>query len=285
MRSSKNLVKEKVKKTPLVSVVIPVYNEEKYLSFCLSSILDQSYKKVEVIVVDDGSIDKSIKIAKKYKVKILYQKHLGTARARNWGAKAAKGKILIFVDGDMRFDNKYIENLIEPILKRKSIGTFVKEELVANPENMWSQCWSINNGLPVTRRLPQNYPETDVVFRAILKDEFQKAGGYDQSMGYGEDHSLSKELGKKAINAQKAVCYHYNPSTLIEVFYSARWIGRGEIYKPTLKNFYIHFPIKSIINSMRLVIKGAPVAMVIFKLVYDTGLLVGLFMNNGLKVK
>lgn len=269
---------------PLVSVVVPVYNEEKCIEFCLSSLLNQSYKDTEIIVVDDGSTDGSVNIVQKYNVKLLQQKHKGPGAARNLGVKHAQGKVLVFADADMRYSGKYIENLVKPIFKKEAIGTFIKEELVANPGNVWSRCWSINNGLPPNRRLPEDYPETERVFRAIRKDYFDRVKGFNENEGYMDDQSLSKKLNLQSVNSKGAVSYHYNPSTLIEVFYQARWIGRGA-FKPNLKNFYIHSPAKSLYIGIRRVLSGAPISIIPFKLVYDFGILTGIFMSNGKKNK
>lgn len=268
-------------KIPLVSVIISVYNEEKYLDFCLSSITNQTYKNTEVIVVDDGSQDKSREIAKKYQVKIIKQSHQGPGAARNLGASCARGEILVFVDADMRFEKNYIEKLIRPIVGHQAIGTFVKEELVANPKNIWSRCWAANSSLPPDRRLPKDYSETENDFRAILKDYFVKVRGFNVGEGYTDDESLSRKLKIKAVNAPGAVCYHYNPSALDEVFFSARWIGRGKSFKQNLANFLRYCPLNSLRVSIKYLLRGAPLAIIPFKLAYDAGMFVGIFLRTG----
>ncbi|NUM34005.1 MAG: glycosyltransferase family 2 protein [Candidatus Brocadiae bacterium] len=86
---------------PLVSVIVPVYNREKYLSLALDSILSQTYSPIELIVVDDGSTDQSAKIAKSYQqVHYIYQNNQGPAGARNTGIAQAKGHYLAFLDSD-----------------------------------------------------------------------------------------------------------------------------------------------------------------------------------------
>ena len=102
-------------RTTLVSVIIPAYNEEGDIELCLKSLKNQSRKKIEVIVVDDGSTDRTVEIVKEHKVKLLKQNHGGPGAARNRGAKQAKGEILIFIDADMHFPKDYIKNLIAPI--------------------------------------------------------------------------------------------------------------------------------------------------------------------------
>lgn len=90
---------------PFLSIVIPIYNAEKYLSECLESIINQSYKPIEIILVNDGSTDKSLAISRHYakqdkRIKIITQENSGVSAARNIGIKAATGKWLCFVDAD-----------------------------------------------------------------------------------------------------------------------------------------------------------------------------------------
>lgn len=94
-----------MKSNPLVSVIVPVYNVEKYLRQCLDSILGQTYKNLEVIIVDDGSTDSSADIIKEYKKKdnrivTISQKNQGLSAARNVGIKKANGDYIMFVDSD-----------------------------------------------------------------------------------------------------------------------------------------------------------------------------------------
>ncbi len=86
---------------PLVSVIVPVYNGERYLSFAIQSILEQEYRPFEVIVVDDGSVDNSGNIAQLFaEVHYIYQSHQGAAVARNVGIAVAQGEFIAFLDAD-----------------------------------------------------------------------------------------------------------------------------------------------------------------------------------------
>lgn len=104
---------EKVK----VSVIIPVYNTEKYLCECLDSVLSQSLKEIEIICIDDGSIDKSNEILHSYQVRddrlrIIEQKNQGAASARNAGIKIACGEFIGFMDSDDYYpSNDVLEKL------------------------------------------------------------------------------------------------------------------------------------------------------------------------------
>ena len=89
-----------------LSIIVPVYNVEEYLEECLESLVNQDYSKYEIIVVNDGSTDNSLKIAKKYEkkyqklIKVYDKENGGLSSARNFGIKHAKGKYLFFVDSD-----------------------------------------------------------------------------------------------------------------------------------------------------------------------------------------
>lgn len=92
-------------KKSIISVIVPVYNVETYLSACLESILNQSYSQLEIIIVDDGSTDQSGVICDEYKkkdsrIKVIHQKNGGAANAKNTGLAVATGEYLSFVDSD-----------------------------------------------------------------------------------------------------------------------------------------------------------------------------------------
>lgn len=107
---------------PLISVIVPVYNVERFLPKCIESILKQSYKNLELILVDDGSSDKSFEICKQYEQKdsrvvVIGQQNGGVSSARNHGLKVAKGEYICFVDSDDWIPRKSIQVLYEAISK------------------------------------------------------------------------------------------------------------------------------------------------------------------------
>ncbi len=86
-------------KEPLISIIIPIYNVEKYLSRCIKSVLNQTYKNLEIICINDGSTDSSLKILEEFKlidkrIKIINQKNTGQARARNNAFLSSKGEFI-----------------------------------------------------------------------------------------------------------------------------------------------------------------------------------------------
>ena len=269
----------------LVSVIIPTYNEEGTIGACLKSLNNQSYKPLEIIAVDDGSTDKTLakisnflprRQADGFRISnliLLKQNHLGPGPARNLGSSKAHGEILVFVDADMTFEKDFIKDLVDPILKGKTIGTFSKNEMNANTNNIWSACWNINRGCPIDLLIPPDYPKEAPVFRAILKKEFERVGGFDTTGEYTDDWSLSRKLRVKSTLAKGAIYYHANPASLGEVFKQARWIGKSEFVAGNLIRkirsiaFY-SLPISLAIGFYKSIISRR-YSFIIFKLWYD----------------
>jgi len=213
-----------------ISTIIPVYNEARGIGGCLESLGGQTAGMREIIIIDDGSTDKTGEVLSEFRIqnsefRIFRQEHKGAGTARNAGAAKATGEILVFVDADMRFHQKFLEELTKPIQEGKSQGTFSKSEFIGNWDNLWTRFWNYQKGIYQPRAIPADYPDKAPVFRAILKTEFDKAGGFDEARGYTDDWSLSEKLGYKA-TATKAVYYHNNPSSLTEVFWQARWAAK-----------------------------------------------------------
>ena len=272
----------------LVSIIIPIFNEDKVILNCLQSLQNQSYKPLEIILIDDGSTDKTQQIVSSFQspfssFKLLRQNHQGPGPPRNLGASVTKGEILVFIDADMTFEKDFIKDLVKPILEGKTVGTFSKHEMVSNKDNIWSICWNINRNVPRDRMLPVNYPNEAPVFRAILQKEFAKVGGFEITGEYTDDWSLSRKLGIKSTLAGGAVYYHSNPSALGEVFKQARWIGKNEFISGNLIRKFrsivqYSFPISLLIGSAKSIVNGQ-LFFVVFKLTYDLAVWLSVFKS------
>lgn len=99
-----------------VSVIVPVYNVEKYIDRCVQSLFDQVYENIEIVLINDGSTDRSGEICDEYakkdsRVKVLHQEYNGVADARNKGVAMATGEYIIFLDGDDEADKEYVSKL------------------------------------------------------------------------------------------------------------------------------------------------------------------------------
>lgn len=104
----------------MISVIIPVYNVENFLEKCIESVLEQSYKNLEIILVDDGSTDKSGKICDEYKmtdnrIKVIHKANGGLSDARNTGLKTARGKYYSFIDSDDYIASEMLQIMIDSI--------------------------------------------------------------------------------------------------------------------------------------------------------------------------
>ena len=110
---------------PLISVIVPVYNVEKYLDRCVKSILRQTYKDFELILVDDGSPDKCPSMCDEWakkdeRIHVIHQKNQGLSAARNNALKKAKGNYISFIDSDDWISDDMLEDLLKLLFKYKA---------------------------------------------------------------------------------------------------------------------------------------------------------------------
>lgn len=214
---------------PLLSIILPCYNEEDVLQNCLDCIKKQTYLKYEIIIIDDGSADSSAEIIKNFinnnkiiRIKLLKGQHQGPGTARNIGASQAKGKILVFIDADVHIKEDYLEGITKLIRDGKTHGTmYGYEENINYSENLWARCYGKVRWNAYNER-QRTYP----VYSAILKSEFDRVGGFDIDRGYGEDHTIFYKLGIPATMVPVA-SYHKNPNSISKSFIDFLWYGRG----------------------------------------------------------
>lgn len=112
-----------------ISVIVPVYNTEKYLKQCIESILNSTYRNFEIILVNDGSTDRSEKICRYYskkdpRVKVLNQEHSGVSTARNKGIDSSEGEWIVFVDSDDRISRGFLEAIMERECQNQALLIF-----------------------------------------------------------------------------------------------------------------------------------------------------------------
>src|SRR3989344_4502048 len=179
----------------------------------------------------------------------------------------------IIFDTNMTFYKDFVKDLTKPIIEGKTIGTFSKNEFVANKNDIWSKCWNVNRGWQNDRLFSKNSPDTSPVFRAISKKEFDKVKGFDSHGEYTDDWSLSEKLNKKAILAKDAIYYHSNPSTLIEVWKQAKWFSTnkfisGNLWRKVKSLVFYSLPMSLIIGLFKGV-KSKTFTFVLFKIWFD----------------
>lgn len=157
-----------------VSVIVPVYNVEKYLQQCLDSIINQTLQEIEIICVDDGSTDGSLEILEKYakkdrRVGIIKQKNAGAGAARNRGMLAAHGKYLSFLDSDDFFEHTMLEKAYE--LAEKDQTDFVvykSDQYHTEKDEFVSVSWVVRE-----KEIPPYHPfshrqMTDNIFKVFV---------------------------------------------------------------------------------------------------------------------
>ena len=174
----------------MITIIIPSYNQAEYLPDAIESALAQT-KDCEVIVVDDGSTDNSLKIAKKYPVKVVSQVNKGLASARNTGIMNATGDYILPLDAD----DVLLENCVEQM--EKAIETS-KADVVACS----FKTFGINNGEVLLSGMPtlEDFKTGNRIgyFSAIKRDVLLEIGGYNPRMTYGwEDWDIWFDIFKR----------------------------------------------------------------------------------------
>ncbi|OGD85844.1 hypothetical protein A2164_00255 [Candidatus Curtissbacteria bacterium RBG_13_35_7] len=191
---------------PLVSIIIPTYNEQQNIGQCLQSILAQNYKNIELIIVDNFSKDKTLAIAKKY-TRLCFQKGDERSAQRNFGAKKAKGKYLLFLDADMKLTKNAIKEAVSKIKKGKFIVAFPE---VSIGQNFWEK------SIALERNLYQN-EQILAAARLYPKSLFHKLNGFDEKLIAGEDWDLTiraKTFGATLIITQQKIIHKENIKNL-----------------------------------------------------------------------
>jgi glycosyltransferase involved in cell wall biosynthesis len=191
---------------PKVSVIIPVYNGEKFLNEAIKSVLNQEYDNLECIVVDDGSIDGSAAIAKKFaQVIYLHQDNAGVAAARNRGVQNASGEYLAFLDADDLWDTKKLATQISYMEENQDIDYSVTKHSLFLAEGLQE--------LPAWVRTHQYKQEMIAYIPSALivrKSVFETIGNFDETYRIGDDSDWflrAKDAGIKLGVVEKTLLY------------------------------------------------------------------------------
>ena len=182
-----------------VSIIIPVYNGEKTLRQCLSSVLNQSYKDYEVIVIDNNSTDKTKNMIKEFgnknkKIKYVFEHKKGTGAARNAGINSAKGEIIVMTDSDCVVPENWIENIIKPIIyeKENAVVGFERDLI----KNYWTKNIQKANWNFVKQNLNKNYINQVDTKNFAIKSSLIKKFMFDSNLPALVDFDLALRLRK-----------------------------------------------------------------------------------------
>lgn len=225
---------------PKFSIVIPVYNVENYIGKCLESIKKQTFKDYEIIVVDDGSDDNSMKIVKKYDTKIINSSHVGVSEARNIGAKQAKGEYLIFLDSDDYWDKDLLKELTKSMDNKPDLIRF--QARTVNDEGIMDEYNEIEfydkTGEEAFNIISQFHYIESVWIYAIKRSYYSKEKFAFKKDTIHEDFGLTPLI---VIKAGKVNCINYIGYNYYRRSGSIMNTPDYEWTKRKVKDFYTHY--------------------------------------------
>ncbi|MBN1245718.1 glycosyltransferase [Candidatus Bathyarchaeota archaeon] len=167
----------------MVSVVVTTRNEEKNIENCLKSIIAQTFKNIELIVVDNFSEDRTVEIAQKYGAKV-YLKGPERSTQRNYGARVSRGEYLLYLDADMILNPTLIEDCVEKCEVEGVDALYVPERIIG--EGFWIR----------VRDFERSFYTGTVVdaVRFVRKDLFERVDGFDESLVGPEDWDFDRRI-------------------------------------------------------------------------------------------
>jgi glycosyltransferase involved in cell wall biosynthesis len=226
-----------------IAIVIPALNEEKHLEPLLKSITSEKYANKEIIIVDGGSTDRTLEIAKKYGAKtVLETGDKSPANARNMGAAATDAELISFFDADKHsINDTYFQEMVKHFWDKEVIG--VRGRVGYYPFHSKVEEMNVKS-MYFTHDPPQG-PRLNVFVTPglIRRSVFLEIGPF-LNIGLGEDTDLNMKLGeyarkngKRIDYEQSSLCLDHSPETLQEYAKSRKWYGRTFVqYLRTSKN-------------------------------------------------
>jgi len=193
------------KNKPLVSAIIPVYNCERYLAEAIESVLAQTYRPIEIIVVDDGSMDGTADIAQSYEeVRYIYQTNQGRGAAMNVGIKVARGEIIAFLDADDLWTPNKLSVQMDYLLGHPDVGY-----VIARMQNF------LEPGAQLPPQITKDLSLTDYAALSVgtlvaRKTVFDQVGDFDNSYEHAKDVDWfvrAKEAGVHTAILPKILLY------------------------------------------------------------------------------
>jgi len=188
---------------PKVTVVIPVYNGEKYVGDAIESVLNQTYKDWELIVVDDGSTDRTANVVNRYvaknprKINYIYQTNQGVSVALNEGILHGKGKYIALMGHDDRWLPKKLEKQVSILEKRRSFGLVCSATYVIDSLGQRNDLWRKPKAYQATYQDLRNKNFIYALTVLIRKTCLDKVGLHDENIRYVQDYDLWLRLGQK----------------------------------------------------------------------------------------
>lgn len=204
---------------PLISVIVPIYNNEKYIDRCIASIVNQTIDKIEILLVEDGSTDNSLELCKKWatkdnRIKIIHQENKGVSAARNSGLEIAKGKYIGFVDSDDYIEKEMYEMLLKAINIDKKIDLAVCD--IKDDNNSVESNTEVFEIIDKKNVISAKFPLGGYVWNCIYKREIilKNLIKFDPKITYGEDMiffvNYIKNINNNNVAHVKLGLYNYS---------------------------------------------------------------------------
>ncbi|MDR2955148.1 MAG: glycosyltransferase family 2 protein [Prevotella sp.] len=193
---------------PLISVIVPCYNQAQYLPDALQSLVDQEYPYWECIVVNDGSPDNTEEVALKWadrdsRIKYFYKENSGVSDTRNFGVQKATGEFIVPLDGDDKLGSRYFKEAIETFRKDPKIKLIYSDTILFGDVDEER----INEEFVFENMITENQIFNSAIFR---HEDFLAVGGYNTNMVYGiEDWDFYLSLIKPTDKVVKLDAFHY----------------------------------------------------------------------------
>jgi len=241
---------------PLISVIVPVYNSEKFLCQCIESITNQTYKNLEIVLVDDGSQDNSSLICDKYakvdnRIKVIHKKNGGPSDARNTGIVSSSGEYITFVDSDDYILPEMIHTLLSLCLKY-SVKLSMCEQIRCTedgdiPANIPSEIEStLYHGIDIQEFLFKN----DIFYISPCSKLYHKSIfeeiRYPSGIHLGEDRYIACKIYHAAQHivktTKKEYIYRINSNSIMHETFSIKQIQRVYAYEEQASFLRTHYP-------------------------------------------
>jgi glycosyltransferase involved in cell wall biosynthesis len=210
-----------------VSVIIPARNEEEHIRGCLDSLMNQTKKPFEVIVVTNNSTDKTEEIVNGYKRRgikqIVFRGKSSAAIARNMGAKIAKGDVLFFLDADIVSSSALIEEIYNVFSDPEVMHALTPSS--ANVNTFIQKCYKAKMSYIQQKRVKEGTTKKGV--NITRKGLFRKIGGYPEDVFYFEDRVLWEGVKNYKQGVIKSLVYHNDPGSLNEFIRQSKYLGKG----------------------------------------------------------
>jgi len=217
---------------PMVSIIIPVYNGDKYIKKCLDSLSRQTLpvSQYEIIIVDNGSTDKSIQVAENYRTRIVKEPKRGSYAARNKGIKIARGELIGFTDVDCLAADDWLEQAVKCDQDNENLDIIAgKVDFISDqPLNVWGY-FDQNTFLNQEYAIKTGSAKTANMF--VKRSLFNKVGLFDDNLFSGGDvHWTAKavEKGAEIYYHPEAVVYHPVRNNFREIGSKCFRVGYGK---------------------------------------------------------